>query len=69
MAGKDFCPIRRAFESSKHPYLEPPCTLVYMYMDDDELKEEEQRCKSHLELHMDKAINKEHCNAKIWKDI
>ena len=56
MAGKDFCPIRRAFESSEHPHLEPPCTLIYLYLDDDELIEEDNRCKKHLEEHICTAL-------------
>ena len=56
MVPKKFCPIRQAFESSEHPHLEPPCTLVYLYMNNDELIEEDNRCKKHIEKHMNQAL-------------
>lgn len=59
MEDKDFCPIRRAFESSEHSHLEPPCTLVYLYMNDNEINEDLKRCTEHINVHKDIALGVE----------
>lgn len=51
------CHHKMAFEESDHPHLEPACVLVYMYMDDAEIEEDELRRKSHIKKHMDNALN------------
>lgn len=53
---KHACVTRENTENSKHPELEPPCTLIYIYMKHDDMIKEFRRSRMHLEKHNDEVM-------------